>query len=123
MKISEIAQLLDGVIHTTTLKEDVDIRGAFAGDLMSDVLASIRPESLLVTGLNNPQVIRTALIADTRLVILARGKVPSAEMLALADEEKIPIICSPLGIFEIAGRLNANGIISFEEALRIGKCD
>lgn len=123
MKISEIANLVEGEILTKASKDDVDIQGGFAGDLMSDVLASIQPESLLVTGLNNPQVIRTALIADVRLVIIARGKVPSPEMLDLANADKMPIISSPLGVFEISGRLMANDIISFEEDFKLHKCD
>lgn len=123
MKISDIAQLIDGEILTHTPKDDIDIHGAFAGDLMSDVLASIQPESLLVTGLNNPQVIRTALIADVRLVILARGKIPSPETIDLANADELPIISSPLGVFEISGRLMANNIISYEEDFKLHKCD
>lgn len=84
---------------------------------MSDVLASIQPDSVLITGLSNPQVIRTALIADVRLVIFARGKQPAQETITLAMEERFPIICSDLGLYEISGRLMQHGLPSFEKRM------
>lgn len=68
MKISEILEISQGKLLTPYANLDIEISGGFAGDLMSDVLASIQPESVLITGLSNPQVIRTALIADVRLL-------------------------------------------------------
>jgi serine kinase of HPr protein (carbohydrate metabolism regulator) len=96
---------------------DTDILGGFAGDLMSDVLASIQPESVLITGLSNPQVIRTALIADVRVVIFARGKQPAPDTIKLAVEERLPVITSELGLYEISGRLLQNGLPSFEKRM------
>ena len=71
MNIGEIAELVQGTFLTNDVDTKVKVEGAFTGDLMSDVLASIKPEAILITGLNNPQVIRTALIADVRMVIIA----------------------------------------------------
>jgi predicted transcriptional regulator len=117
MKISQILEISEGTMLTPNADLDTDILGGFAGDLMSDVLASIQPESVLITGLSNPQVIRTALIADVRVVIFARGKQPAPDTIKLAVEERLPVITSELGLYEISGRLLQNGLPSFEKRM------
>lgn len=114
MNITEILNAVEGTMLTPYTNLDAVIKGGFAGDLMSDVLASIQPESVLITGLNNPQVVRTALIADVRLIIFARGKKPSPDTIKLAIAEKLPIITTKLGLYEIASRLALKGLPSFE---------
>lgn len=81
---------------------------------MSDVLATAQPESVLLTGLNNPQTIRTAQMADIRAIIFVRGKIPSAEMVEIAEREGIPLISTPHGMFELCGRLHAAGLPGHE---------
>ena len=117
MKISEIIELVEGKLLTPYANLETPIRGGFAGDLMSDVLASIEPDSVLITGLMNPQVIRTALIADIKLVIFARGKTPSMDTLKLAIAERIPVVNTQLGLYEISGRLMKAGLPSFEKPM------
>jgi len=117
MKISEIIELVEGKLLTPYANLETTIRGGFAGDLMSDVLASIEPDSVLITGLMNPQVIRTALIADIKLVIFARGKTPSMDTLKLAISERIPVVNTQLGLYEISGRLMKAGLPSFEKPM------
>jgi predicted transcriptional regulator len=114
MNIREILTTVEGTMLTPYTNLDTEINGGFAGDLMSDVLASIQPESVLITGLNNPQVVRTALIADVRLIIFARGKKPSQDTVKLAIAESLPIITTKLGLYEIASRLANKGLPSFE---------
>lgn len=82
---------------------------------MSDVLAIAQPESILLTGLNNPQTIRTAQMADIRAILFVRGKIPSAEMVVIAEREGIPLITSPHGMFELCGRLHAAGLPGHED--------
>jgi serine kinase of HPr protein (carbohydrate metabolism regulator) len=67
-----------------------------------------------LTGLTNPQVVRTAQMADFRAIIFVRGKQPQPETLELANEENMPLITSPLGMFELCGRLHKAGLPSFE---------
>jgi len=114
MKIADVISYVDGVLLSPCPDPDVDIKGAFAGDLMSDVLASTQAESLLITGLSNPQVVRTALIADVRLIIFARGKKPSQDTIKLAIDEKLPILTSKFGLYEISARLACHGLPSCE---------
>ena len=117
MILSEVIQIAEGKLLTPNANLQLAIKGGFAGDLMSDVLASIMPESLLITGLSNPQVVRTAIIADVRAIIFARGKSLSPETIQLAIEEKIPVISSKLGLYEISGRLMHANLPSFESEM------
>ena len=90
MKLSELVFLIEGKILTETPTDNHEISGAMGADLMSDVLASIQPEAALLTGLCNPQVVRTAQIADIRAVVFVRGKQPDQSTIELANEEAIP---------------------------------
>ena len=76
-----------------------------AADLLSDVLATSKPGTLLLTGLISPQGIRTAIVADLCGVVFVRGKKPGDEILALARESKIPVLGTSLKLFEASGRL------------------
>jgi hypothetical protein len=83
------------------------VTGVVAADLMSDVLVDARPGYVLVTGLVNVQVIRTAAIADLAAVVFARGKEVPAEVVELARQMNVPSFASRESLFEAAGRLYA----------------
>ncbi len=114
MKLLDVINLVDGVILTPELNFNINVHGGYGADLMSDVLAASQPNAVLLTGLTNPQVVRTAQMADFRAIIFVRGKQPQRETLELANEENIPLITSPLGMFELCGRLHKAGLPSFE---------
>lgn len=117
MNIQKILELSEGSLLTPGVDLELEPKGAFAADLMSDVLASIQPEAVLLTGLCNPQVVRTALIADVKAIIFVRGKNPAIEAIDLATEEEMPIISSPLGLYELSGRLIQAGLPSLEKPM------
>jgi hypothetical protein len=81
------------------------VGGVVAADLMSDVLVDARPGCVLVTGLINVQVIRTAAIADLAAVVFVRGKAVPADVVDLARQMKVPVFASDESLFEAAGRL------------------
>jgi hypothetical protein len=87
--------------------DDLSIRIATVGaaDLLSDVLATSKSGTLLLTGLISAQVIRTAVIVDLSGVVFVRGKKPGADIIALARESKIPVLGTTLRMFDAAGRL------------------
>ena len=114
MRVSELVKLIDGKVLTREADLNREVRGACGADLMSDVLATIRPEAILLTGLCNPQVVRTAQMADVRAIVFVRGKQPAPETIALAEEEGIPLITAPHGMFELCGRLYQAGVPSLE---------
>ncbi len=117
MKLKELLKLIDG--DTLTDKADLnrEVKGGCGADLMSDVLASIQPHAILLTGLCNPQVVRTAQMADVAAIVLVRGKRPPRETVELANQEAIPLISSPYGMFELCGRLYQAGLPSLEKAM------
>ena len=79
-------------------------------DLMSDVLAFIEPDAMLLTGLTDAQSVRTARIADVAAVVYVRGKPPSEDGVALAREGKLPLLLTPLTMYEACGRLYSAGL-------------
>ena len=115
MKLTELVKILNGHVLTNAAVDNKEIAGAMGADLMSDVLASIRPEAALLTGLCNPQIVRTAQMADIRAIVLVRGKNPAQETIQLANEEDIPLISTELGLFEACGLLFKAGLPSFEQ--------
>ncbi len=114
MKITELMRATEGILLNQDANLEKEAKGGFAADLMSDVLASIQPDSILVTGLSNPQVIRTAVMADISAIVLVSGKTPPVETLELARLEKIPLISTSMGMYQVCGKLFAAGLPSFE---------
>ena len=111
MKLNEVKIILDAEVIVGEEHLDLEVKTAFGADLMSDVLAFAKAGSLLLTGLTNSQVIRTANILDIAAIILVRGKKPSTETINLAKELKIPLLITKYILFETAGRLYAKGIV------------
>jgi predicted transcriptional regulator len=108
--LREIVQMVEGSYLTQEAKLDLAIPFAVASDLMSDVLAYSRPHCLLLTGLANSHVIHTAEMADIAAIVFVRGKVPLAEVVEMAEEKGIPLITSPLSMYEMCGRLFQAGL-------------
>ncbi|MFW6019218.1 MAG: hypothetical protein ACOCPM_01430 [Bacteroidales bacterium] len=105
-----ISTIVNGAICGASGDTEHKIEYAFASDLMSDVLMLDTNNITLITGLANPQVIRTAEMSDIKLVIIARDKKCSSEMINLAQHNGITIIESPYSVFKISGLLYNQGI-------------
>ena len=111
MTLNDVKIILNAEVIVGEEHLDLEVKTAFGADLMSDVLAFAKAGSLLLTGLTNSQVIRTANILDIAAIILVRGKKPSTETINLAKELKIPLFTTKYILFETAGRLYAKGIV------------
>lgn len=110
MKLREIVALINGQILSKDVDLDTDVTYGAAADLMSDVLAFAKPNAVLLTGLINSQVIRTAEMADIAAVVFVRGKMPSADTLKLAEARGIPLVVCALTMFEACGKLYEGGM-------------
>ncbi|MBN1545140.1 MAG: hypothetical protein JW902_00610 [Syntrophaceae bacterium] len=110
MTLNEVARILDADILVGQDQLETEVSTAFGADLMSDVLAYAKPGSVLLTGLTNSQVVRTADILDIVAIIVVRGKNLPAETIQLAEELEIPILSTKYILFETAGRLYENGM-------------
>jgi predicted transcriptional regulator len=108
--LREVQKILDAEVLVGADKLDMEVYTAFGADLMSDVLAFADSGCLLLTGLTNPQVIRTADVLDIAAIILVRGKRPPPETLRAAADKNIPVLATKYILFESAGRLYEKGI-------------
>ncbi len=109
MKLARILELLEGSA-LTPLDPEREVAGACAASLMSDVLASVRPNALLLTALCSPQVLHTAQVTDIAAVAFVSGKRPPAEVIAAAREERLALLATPLSMFDACGRLYGAGL-------------
>jgi len=119
MKLGEIISIVEGRLISNQADLDLEIKCAGAADLMSDVLAFAEPGSVLLTGLCNPQVVRTAEMADIAAIVFVRGKYPPPETIALAEAEGIPLVVAPYAMFEMCGRLHRAGLKSCDISCRL----
>ena len=121
MKLKDIKRILEAevIVGDDLLDEDITI--ACGCDLMSDVLSFVKPGALLLTGLINPQVVRTAEMADLRAICFVRGKKPAQETIEMAESKNIPLLTTPLLLFESCGRLHREGLSGCSESERKDK--
>ena len=110
MTLNEIKEILEAELLVGHDLLGMEVKTAFGADLMSDVLTFSKPGCLLLTGLTNPQIIRTANILEIAAIIIIRGKKPSPETIHLAKEINIPVLSTKYILFEAAGRLYEKGM-------------
>ena len=110
MKISEIKDLLSADVLCGEDELGCEVCSACSSDMMSDVLAFVKDQAVLLTGLVNPQVIRTAVMMDMRCVVFVRKKAPTEEMVKLAESSGIVMMKTDLRMFEACGKLYSAGL-------------
>ncbi len=119
MKIHEVKEMLDAKVLCCEENLDREICSAFGCDLMSDVLTSHSTDkTVLLTGLVNSQVIRTALMMDMCCIIFVRSKVPNEEMVELARENGIVMMSTDRTLYTTSGLLYAHGIVGTSEVAK-----
>ena len=114
MKFSEIKNLLDADVLCGEELMEGEAKSAFGSDMMSDVLAFVRDQSVLLTGLVNPQTVRTAQMMDIRCVVFVRGKRPNEAVIELAEENGILLLATEHRMYTACGILYSNGLFSEE---------
>ncbi len=110
MKIRDIIDVIEATVLQGEELLDTEILSAYGCDLMSDVLAFVEDQCMLLTGLINPQVIRTAEMVDMKAIVFVRGKEPTAEILELAKEANMVVLATKLPMYISCGRLYEAGI-------------
>ena len=111
MKISTIKDLLDAKVICCEEGLSRHVYSACGSDMMSDVLAYVKDQAVLLTGLVNSQVIRTAEMMDMNCIVFVRSKMPTAEMTELAKESGIVILATDKRMYEVCGLLYSNGLV------------
>lgn len=109
MKVRDIVDILKcQVLNEANMDEEV--KTACGSDMMSDVLAFVKDQSVLLTGLMNPQVVRTAEMMDMKCIVFVRGKVPDETILEMARERDIVVMTSEKPMFIACGLLYTTGL-------------
>lgn len=111
MLIREIRDILEAKVLCGEDLLDTEVKSACGSDLMSDVLAFVKEQSVLLTGLMNPQVVRTADMMDMRCIVFVRGKEPEQAVVDLASERDIVIMTTQQRMFVACGKLYSAGLI------------
>jgi predicted transcriptional regulator len=112
MKLREVLEIIEGKVVSENADLDEEVQMGCGADLMSDVLAFTHDGTLLMSGLTNPQVVRTAEMAGIKAIVFVRGKLPPPETIALAADKNIPLLASKYTMFETCGRLYEKGLPS-----------
>lgn len=110
MTLNEVKEILEAEVLVGEDQMDLEVTAGASADLMSDVLAFAKSGALLLTGLTNPQVVRTSHILDITAIVIVRGKRPLPDTIELARELHIPILATRYILYEAVGRLYAKGI-------------
>ena len=110
MRLYDVRDILDAKVLWGEEYLDQEIESACGSDFMSDVLAFVKNQARLLTGLVNPQVVRTADMMDMVCIVFVRGKEPGTDMVELAQERGIVLMKTPLRMFTACGLLYDNGL-------------
>lgn len=110
MKISEIKSILNAELICGEEFIENEVHTACGSDMMSDVLAYVKEQAVLLSGLVNPQVVRTAEMMDMKCIVFVRGKQPDEDMIELAVERDIVLLGTKLEMFTACGLLYKSGL-------------
>jgi predicted transcriptional regulator len=110
MTVQEVINILEGQFFCGEESASLELASACGADLMSDVMAFVKDRVLLLTGLVNPQVIRTAELLDIHCIVFVRGKAPSMDMIDMAKESDIILGGTKLPMFLACGKLYEGGL-------------
>ena len=111
MKISTLTELLDAKIVCGEENIGRHVYSACGSDMMSDVLAYVKDQAVLLTGLVNMQVIRTAEMMDMVCVVFVRSKKPTDEMIELAKEHGLVLMTTDKRMYDACGILYSAGLV------------
>ncbi len=110
MTIQQIRDILNAKVLTSDCDLSREVHAACGSDMMSDVLAYVKDQGVLITGLNNPQVVRTAEMMDMVCIVFVRGKQPDETVLKLAIEREMVVMCTDETMFCACGLLYEQGL-------------
>lgn len=110
MYLWEVKEILEAEVLLGERNLDQEIHSACGCDFMSDVLAFVKNQAMLLTGMVNPQVVRTAEMMDMKCIVFVRGKQPDEVVLRLAEERNIVIMTSPKWLYTACGLLYSHGL-------------
>lgn len=110
MKLSDVKTILNANVLSCENLLECEVNSACGSDLLSDVLAFVKDQGLLLTGLVNSQVVRTAEMMDIKAIVFVRGKKPTDDIIELANEYGIVVFTTELPLYKACGELYLTGL-------------
>jgi len=110
MTIADVRDILEATVLVGEDRMEDPVDTACGSDLMSDVLAFVKDKTVLITGLINTHVVRTSEMLDITCIVFARGKQPNAEILEMAEETGITVMCTEMTTYTACGELYIHGL-------------
>ena len=110
MKVNDIKEILGAEVICRSDLLETPVNAACGSDMMSDVLAFVKEQAVLLTGLVNPQVVRTAEMMDMHCIVFVRGKRPDLNMIEMAEDRDMVMLCTELEMFTSCGKLYSAGL-------------
>lgn len=110
MTINDVKEILNAKVLCLEEKLSTEVHTACGADMMSDVLAFVKDQSVLITGLCNPQVVRTAEMMDIVCICFVRGKIPTDDVIELAKERGVVLLATDERMFPACGKLYIKGL-------------
>ncbi len=98
MDMRELAARIDARIYPGAMEPGPRVRSVYSANTMSGLIANASPETLLLTALNNSQLIRVAELMDAPGLCLVGAVQPGPELIAQARKSGVAIIVSPHGL-------------------------
>ena len=110
MNVNNIKEILGAEVICRADLLETPVNAACGSDMMSDVLAFVKEQAVLLTGLVNPQVVRTAEMMDMHCIVFVRGKRPNLEMIEMTEDRDMVMLCTDLEMFTSCGKLDSAGL-------------
>ncbi len=110
MKVRDIQEILNAEVICRADLLETEVHTACGSDMMSDVLAFVKEQAVLLTGLVNPQVVRTAEMMDMHCIVFVRGKRPDLNMIEMAEDRDMTMLCTDYEMFTACGKLYSAGL-------------
>ena len=110
MKLADVREKLQLTVRAGGDRLERPVKGGYASDLLSDVMANSEDGDIWVTIQGHPNTVAVATMRELAAILIANGRQPDEETIEKADEEGIPILCTPMSTFEVVGRLYGLGI-------------
>ena len=110
MKVKQVKEILNAEVICRDDLLEAEVHTACGSDMMIDVLAFVKEQAVLLTGLVNPQVVRTAEMMDMHCIVFVRGKRPDLAMIELAEERDMVMLCTKMEMFTACGKLYSQGL-------------
>lgn len=110
MTLREVAKALSLDVRTGKDQLDTEVKGGYASDLLSDVIAGAKDGDVWITLQIHQNIVAVAFLNNLAGIIIVGGREPDPQTIEKADDQDVVVMVSSLPAYELAGRLYEMGI-------------